>query len=295
MLQFKDVDIKDKETANKFLKRKNYFLCAYCFTDVFIWQNAYKTQIAFDDDFMYMKSGSGKNIYFTAPMGEGDYASAVDKMAEIAHAEGVPLKIYAVPAEIKEKIEAAYPGRFSYKEGRDGADYIYSAESLMYLKGKKLHGKRNHINKFLSEYEGRWSYEDLTEDNIREFFSYQLKWCENNPDNFLGETCAVSVALKNFKELEIKGGLLRLDGAIIAVTLGSESFPDTFIVHIEKADATIQGAYQMINQQFAQHNFEKYRYIDREEDLGIEGLRKAKLSYYPESITENYIAEEIIK
>lgn len=293
MLQFKDVELKDKEKANFYLKQKNYFLCAYCFTDIFIWQNAYKTKIAFDDDFMYIKSGSGKNAYFTAPMGRGNLASAIDKMAEVSHAEGAPLRIYALPVEIKEQMEALYPDKFIYKDGRDGADYIYSAESLMYLKGKKLHGKRNHINKFLSEYGDRWTYEDLTEENIKEFFSYQLKWCNDNPENFLGETCAVSLALKNFEALEIKGGLLRLDGNLIAVTLGSESFDDTFVVHIEKADSSIPGAYQMINQQFAQHNFEKYRYIDREEDLGIEGLRKAKLSYYPESITENYIAEEI--
>lgn len=293
MLQFKDVELKDKEKANFYLKQKNYFLCAYCFTDIFIWQNAYKTKIAFDDDFMYIKSGSGKNVYFTAPMGRGNLASALDKMAEVSHAEGAPLRIYALPVEIKEQMEALYPDKFIYKDGRDGADYIYSAESLMYLKGKKLHGKRNHINKFLSEYGDRWTYEDLTEENIKEFFSYQLKWCNDNPENFLGETCAVSLALKNFEALEIKGGLLRLDGNLIAVTLGSESFDDTFVVHIEKADSSIPGAYQMINQQFAQHNFEKYRYIDREEDLGIEGLRKAKLSYYPESITENYIAEEI--
>ena len=103
MLQFKDVELKDNEKANFYLKQKNYFLCAYCFTDIFIWQNAYKTKIAFDDDFMYIKSGSGKNAYFTAPMGRGNLASAIDKMAEVSHAEGAPLRIYALPVEIKEQ------------------------------------------------------------------------------------------------------------------------------------------------------------------------------------------------
>ncbi len=296
MLQFKKVELSDRDRANSYLKRKNYFMCDYCFTDFFIWSSAYGTRIAFDDEFLYLKTSNEQGTFFAAPIpiGEGDYARAISNMAEIAHEEGYPLRIYAIPPEIKDKIEAACPGYFVFSEGRDQADYIYRGESLMYLKGKKLHGKRNHINKFLSEYEGRWSYEDLKPDNIHEFFEYQLNWCKDNPDEFLGETCAISLALRNMRELEIKGGLLRLDGKLIAVTLGSESFEDTFIVHIEKADAAIQGAYQMINQQFAQHNFEKYRYIDREEDLGLEGLRKAKLSYYPESITENYYGEEKI-
>lgn len=292
MLQFKKVELDHRERANHFLKMKNYFMCAYCFTDIFIWSSAYGTRIAFDDDFMYIKTSNSQGTFFTSPIGSGDYAVAIEKMAEIAHEEGYPLRMYCVPPEVKTRIEDIYPKRFVFTEDRDQADYIYSAESLMYLKGKKLHGKRNHINKFLSEYDGRWAYEDLTADNVHEFFEYQLDWCSDNPSEFLGETCAVSLALKNMEPLGIKGGLLRLDGKLIAVTLGSESFYDTFIVHIEKADASIPGAYQMINQQFAQHNFEKYRYIDREEDLGIEGLRKAKLSYYPESITENYYAEE---
>jgi hypothetical protein len=292
MLQFRKVELSDKEKANRFLKMKNYFLCAYCFTDIYIWSTAYGTSLAFDDDFMYVKTLGAEGSFFTAPLGNGDYAKAIENLAEVAHEEGNPLRIYCVPPEIKEKLEELFPGRFTFSEGRDQADYIYSAESLMYLKGKKLHGKRNHINKFLSEYEGRWSYEELTSDKIHEFFNFQLDWCSDNPTEFLGETCAVSTALKNMDELGIKGGLLRLDGKLIGVTLGSESFDDTFIVHIEKADADVPGAYQMINQQFAQHNYEKYRYIDREEDLGLEGLRKAKLSYYPESITENYYAEE---
>ncbi len=111
-----------------------------------------------------------------------------------------------------------------------------------------------------------------------------------NEGEFLGETCALSIALKNRQALGIVGGILRLDGRPIAVTLGSESYKDTFTVHFEKADASVPGAYQMINQQFALNNFGKYTYIDREEDLGLEGLRKSKLSYYPEFITENYNA-----
>ena len=169
---------------------------------------------------------------------------------------------------------------------RDNGDYVYDAKSLITLKGKKLHGT-NHINKFLKEYDGRWEYEELTENNIHDFFDYQIGWSEND-NQFFGELCASSTALRNFKYLGIKGGLIRLDGKIIAITLGSQPFDDMYIIHIEKADYDIPGSYQMINQQFAMRNCQNVKYIDREEDLGIEGLRKSKLSYYPEFITKIY-------
>lgn len=292
MLEFKKTELSLMEKANSYLKRKNYFLCDYSFTDLFIWASVYGTRLAFDDDFMYIRTGRGNDIYFAAPIGSGDYKKAIEKMARAAHAVNMPLKIHSIPKEIKERLEAERPEGFEFTCRRDMCNYIYSAESLMYLKGKRLHGKRNHINRFLKEYEGRWVYEPLTEENSGEVLDYQIKWCKNGHEDVAAETNAVSLALENMKALGIKGGVLRLDGQIIGATLGSESFPDTFTVHIEKAEADIQGAYQMINQQFALHNFEGYRYINREEDLGIEGLRKAKLSYFPESITESFFGEE---
>lgn len=288
MLDFKNIEISDKEIINSFFGKKNYFLCEYSFTDLFIWRNHYQTMFAVDDGFIFVKmTGENGKDYFFSPIGEGDFSVALSKLKEYTDSNNIPLLLTSVPPEYKEKIEQAMPDYFEFGEDRNNADYIYSAESLISLKGKKLHGKRNHINKFLQTHDN-WSYEPLDDENTKEVFSYHLDWCDVNEGNFLGETCAVSVALKNREALGIIGGVLRLDGKIIAITMGSESFDDTFIVHIEKADSTIQGAYQMINQQFAQHNYEKYKWIDREEDLGIEGLRKAKLSYYPEFVAENY-------
>ena len=292
MLEFQKIDISLREKANAFLRQKNYFLCDYNFTDLFIWSEAYGTRIAFDDDFMYIKTGGEKNCRFTAPIGTGDYKKAVENLADEAHSVGVPLKIHSVTPEIKAKIEDAFGERFEFTLRRDMCNYIYSAESMITLKGKKLHGKRNHINKFLAEYEGRWTYEHLCEENKKAFMDYELKWCKNGHEDVEAEIKVVSKALENMDALQIKGGIMRLDGQVIGATLGSESSEDIFVVHIEKAESDIQGAYQMINQQFAIRNFEKYRYINREEDLGVEGLRKAKLSYYPEMIAESYCGEE---
>lgn len=288
MLEFKPIDINDKGLIEAHFKKENHFLCEYSFTDIFIWSKHYNTMYAESDGFLYIKSSSDDEYeYYTVPDGEGDFKRAVEKLLDYTKEKGEKWLFVSIYDKQKEKLEEYFPGRFEFEENRDNADYVYLAEKLATLSGKKLHKKKNHINKFMKEYDGRWSYEELNDDNIKEFFNYQVEWC-NLDNQFLGELGAASTALKNYKALGIVGGILRIDGKIAAVTLGSKSFDDTMIVHIEKADHNINGAYQMINQQFVIHSCKDVKYVDREEDMGIEGLRKAKESYYPEFTTLNY-------
>ena len=156
--------------------------------------------------------------------------------------------------------------------------------SYTHLAGKKLHGKRNHINKFKKTYED-WSYEPLSDENMEECFQMALKWrnengCEDNPEKN-AEMCVALNALRLYKEMGQVGGVLRVNKEVAAFTIGERLCDDTFVVHIEKAFADIDGAYPMINQQFVQHECMEYRYVNREDDAGSEGLRKAKLSYRP--------------
>ncbi len=288
MLNFRNVELNDEELIKKYFYKENYHLCEYCFVDMYIWRRTYQTMIAEHNGFLYTKMTEDNIEYFFAPFGEGDFNKAMEELFEYTKENNIPLILISIPPSIKEKIEAAYPDKFDFEENRNNMDYVYLSEKLANLSGKKLHKKKNHVNRFMKEYEGRWTYEDVTEENIREFFSYQVDWCEGNND-FLGELCATSAALKNFTSLKLMGGIIRLDGKIIAITLASKPFDDTVIVHIEKADSTINGAYQMINQQFVIHNCSDVKYVDREEDLGIEGLRQAKMSYYPEILAMNYI------
>lgn len=289
MLSFKSVELNDKEIIESYYNKENHFLCEYCFTDIFIWSKHYNTRYAIEDGFIYMLSEDENCLYITLPQGEGDFVSAVNKAVEYGESTGKNWIFVSIYEEQKEKLLSYFPDKFDIEEHRDNGDYVYLAEKLANLSGKKLHKKKNHVNRFYNEYENRWNYEPLGDENIKEFFSYQLDWCEND-NEFLGELCAGSMALKNYKALGIVGGILRVDGKIVAVTLGSRSFEDTMIVHIEKADKSINGAYQVINQQFVLHECSEVKYVDREEDLGIEGLRKAKESYYPEFVTPCYVA-----
>lgn len=293
MLPFRPIKIEDKPKFDKIVKPLNSDICPHCFTDLFIWRFAYNTQICFKDDFVFVSQINNDKVLYLIPLGEGDILKAIEIIKQDAYERDVEFKICCLNENQKTQI-SKLTDKFTFEEKRDSEDYIYTAESLITLKGKKLHSKRNFINRFKTNNEGKWSYEDITKDNAHEVFDFHLEWCTLNENNtsedFKNETTAISTALKNFCALELKGGILRLDGKIIAFTMGSMATKDMFVVHFEKADHTIDGAYPMINQQFAIHNFNNVKYINREEDLGIEGLRKAKLSYNPEYLAKNYTA-----
>ena len=194
-------------------------------------------------------------------------------------------------AEFQE-IESLFPGKFKVEYSRNDADYVYETEKLINLSWKKYHGKKNHLNQFKALYPD-WSYEPITDDNVEECFQMALRWrefngCEGDP-NKNKEMCVALNSLRLFKELELKGGALRAGGEIVAFTMGEPVCSDTFVVHIEKAYSDIRGAYTMINQQFLEHEVSAYPYVNREDDTGDEGLRKAKLSYRPVFMVEKGI------
>ena len=216
---------------------------------------------------------------------------------EYSKERGYPFCMYNVTPDNFALLEQWYPGRFQIEYDEDSADYVYESEKLATLSGKKLHSKRNHVNKFKSEYEGRWGYEPIKKDNLEECFQMGLKWrndngCEEDEEKN-AEICVTLNSLRLFEELELVGGILRVDGQIVAFTIGEPICSDTFVVHIEKAYADIPGAYNMINQQFVEHECMNYKYVNREEDTGSEGLRKAKRSYRPVFMVEKGDVTEI--
>lgn len=293
MLEFRPLKLEDKEQYDKIVKPLESHLCPHCFTDLFMWKHVYVTYICFDEGFVFIKQWYKKHPNYMAPLGTGDLGKAVQHIKDNAKMRNAPFTLFAINKEQKQQL-AELDDKLVFEEQRDNEDYIYTSESLINLAGKKLHSKRNFVNRFKTAYEGRWQYENMTKDNMREMFKFHIDWCEINGDlendEIKGETESIALLMKNADYLGAKGGLLRLDGKIIAITIGSQATDDMFVVHIEKADYTIPGAYQMINNQFAINNLADIKYVNREEDMGKEGLRKAKLSYYPEFLAENYIA-----
>ncbi len=242
---------------------------------------------------MIIRGGKKKQSYLY-PAGTGDLKELFTILMENAEANGENFRIHGMNEEGVKQIEEFFPGLFDFELLENYYDYIYLADKLRTLEGKKLHSKRNHINRFL-ENNPNWSYESITAENMDEVRTMSKEWCKQNDckddDALRSEACTVKSAIDHFDALGLKGGLLRVEGRVIAFTMGGRVSSDTFDVCIEKAFAEIQGAYPMINQQFVLHEMDGFTYVNREDDVGDEGLRKAKMSYYPEFLYRRYAAK----
>lgn len=294
-IQFRRVKLEDRELIHSYFEKFPSRSCERTFANVFLWSRQYPVKFAVISDTLVFQSMVEGQAY-SYPAGEPENVKrALEILLSYTAERGVPFTLYLVTPEHFEQLSDWYPGRFTITYDRDSADYIYESEKLATLSGKKLHAKRNHINKFKATYED-WSYEAMSKDNLEDCFQMALKWrnengCEEDQEKN-AEMCVTLNALRLFEELKLTGGVLKAGGEIVAFTMGEALSPDTFVVHIEKAFADIQGAYPMINQQFAEHECMKYKYTNREEDTGSEGLRKAKLSYRPVFLQEKGIVKE---
>lgn len=286
MLELKRIEISDKSWIKELLGYSDFRGCEYTFGNNFTWRNAFDIKAARFKDFYIIESESG----FFFPAGRGDVAEVVDELKRYCKSQNRSLCFSSMNKASMELLVQMYGDEISVDTNRDYYDYIYETETLSSLAGKKLHAKRNHINRFK---ENNWSYEEITPDNISECEALNDKWCDENVciNDFekSEEVCVVRCGLKHFFELDYVGGLIRVNGEIQAFTFGEPVNKDTFVVHVEKALTTYQGAYPMINCEFVKHACQGYKYVNREEDMGAENLRKAKLSYYPAFMEEKFI------
>ena len=295
MINFKTIELEDKDWIVAILKEAVISGCHANFGNLFAWRDINKTMVAKEDNFLLAKQNIGNiNDAYLYPMGKGDIKPVIEKVMSI---EQNNLIFAGLSPEEAKELEGLFPGKFTIEESRDDFDYIYLIEKLYTLKGKKLHRKRNHINGFKRN-NPVWSFEIITEENMQECIDMNVKWCIDvgceDDESLLDENCATKYFFKYFKELGLDGGLLRIGNKVVGYTMGEVLSNDTYVIHIEKAFKDIQGAYPMINQQFATWVKEQYphlEYINREEDMGLEGLRKAKLSYYPDRMAEKYRAK----
>lgn len=296
MLEFSAISIQDQQKLAPCLAVNSARVNERSFASMYIWGRHYGFEVCVQENvlFTHCLPVEGYRI-FLAPIGPGDTIGAFEKMHHDSLRLHQPYKVYSLTAEEAEALERRFPGRFDIQSDRDNFDYIYTREDLAELQGKKYHGKRNHIKKFLTAYDGRWSYRAV--DPQRDFqilLDFQKKWQQSKDgshrSDYQHELYAIERALTHYDRLGIRGGVLEIDGHIVAFTLGVPLTGDTIDVLIEKADAEVEGAYPMINREFVRHACGEFTYIDREEDMGIEGLRRAKQSYYPTMFTEKFIA-----
>lgn len=294
MQQFKKPELSDKQWVDAIVNDTANQSCELCFGYLFMWSRIYDNLIAKKGNMLIVKNSFGNDNQYSMPIGNGDIEEALNFIIEDAKSENKRCRIFGVTATQTEKLESINPGMFEFVSDRNLFDYIYSVERLATLSGKKLHSKRNHIANF-KKLNPEWIYEKIDETNIKDCIEMHKDWIAVNvtdefKNDYQNEFKAVSVGFENYFELGFSGGLLRLNGKVIAYTFGEKISGDIFCTHFEKAYSSIRGVYPFINQLFAQNNLSSYKYVNREEDMGLESLRKAKLSYHPDILLEKSIA-----
>lgn len=291
---FHPISLNDRDWINEKLGEDQLDACEYTFANNFVWAGVFSVQVGKVHDCGVIRYKEGGNFKYSFPFGNGDKKAAIELLKGICNAHGHGLGIYPVDDSSRLELAGWFPGEFEITSDRGDFDYVYSVDKLSSLKGKKLHGKRNHIARFMDD--GDWHYENMTEENIPECRKMAKEWIsmrsEKWNEEMEQEIGVLEVAFSNFKELGLKGGVLYKRGKIVAFTIGERLNDDTFVVHFEKAFPDLQGAYPMINQQFVLHEAQEFMYVNREEDTGDLGLRKAKLSYYPDRLIKKYNAVE---
>ncbi len=281
MLEFREIQLEDKQWIDDLLKKSDFMGCEYSFANNLAWRRQNDSQICRYKDFYIVKSGKEKPV-FTFPAGCGDYKDVLLKIKEYAGKYDDRAVIWNASEEQAELINEIFEGKTEVICDEAQYDYIYLSRELIELKGKKFHSKKNHLNAFRKY---NWSFEELTEKDFDECIvfcakDYTEKSREENK-SAVSEQFAIHTYFMNYDKLGLKGGILRVDGKIAAVSIGERLNTETFVVHIEKADTSLRGAYTAVCNEFARRFANDFKYINREEDLGIEGLRKSKRSYNP--------------
>lgn len=293
MLEFHPITLEDKPRADAILFSADNMGCEYSFGTLFVWRKVYKTEIAFWGDMLVAKYHTPSGYSYCCPVGKGDFKQMLGLVLLDAQRHSAKAIIGACSENDKARIEQAYPEKFTFEADDSRFDYIYSRDNLAELKGKKYHGKRNHIS-FFEKNNPDWRFEFINKDNIGQCAAMNELWLKENEhkdeQEISAEHNALNEAMANFEELGLVGGLIRADNRVVAFSIGEMIKEDMFCTHFEKAFAAVRGAYPIINREMARNVATDCVYINREEDTGDEGLRKAKQSYYPAVWLTKYTA-----
>ena len=294
MIEFQRVKPAQKQQYEKILFSCPPRGCEYSFANLTIWG---LQQMAFLHDCVAFFSHFGGKSLYPYPIGNGNRRAVLEEIIKDSRERGIPCRIAGMTQEDRRELETWFPGKFHIVARRDDFDYVYTIEDLADLRGRKFQKKRNHVNRFRAEHP-EYEVQTLTAENsemaqnmVKDWYATRL---HSDPHgDYILEKIAMNRAFQNRESLGFDGLLLMEAGEVLAVTMASRMNGDTMDIHFEKAREDVDGAYTAINQEFARYLRLKYpevAYLNREDDMGIEGLRKAKLSYNPHHMEEKYYA-----
>ena len=294
MIPFHRACLEDKAPYESILMNCPERGCEYSFANLFLWG---RQEIAFVENcVVFFSHFFGRSVY-PYPLGTGDKKAALEAILADSRQRGIPCRITGMTEADRQELEDLFPDRFSIRPARDSFDYVYTVDALADLKGKKLQKKRNHVNRFRTEHP-EYRVEPICCENVARIQHMVNDWyvsrklSDPEGDYFL-ESLAMAKAFRHYDALNMEGIALLEGDRVLAVTMGSLMAPDMMDVHFEKAVEDVPGAYNTVNAEFARHirlKFPEVRFLNREDDVGLEGLRTAKLSYLPDHMIEKYQA-----
>lgn len=290
MPEIKRITIKDKDIFKKYYN--NIDASIYNFTNLFMWSGEDSIVYFEEDGFIVPVFQFGKTpptVLF--PVGEGDFRLCVLKVCDYLSSRGVNPVFSQLTNDMMAKMKEYFPTEFEFVPNRNAADYVYEVEKMITHSGKKLHSKKNHLNYFLKNY--NFEYRTLSENDMDECKALFDMWQAQKEEDLklIAESKeATYKVLDNFKELGVKGGGIWLDDKLIAFSIGEQITENMALIHLEVADSSYRGAFNAINQKFCENEWKDLKYVNREEDMGIEGLRKAKTAYNPVFLIDRYNA-----
>lgn len=299
METLKKITIEDYEHLKKYFELRHSECCENMIFDSYMWNQYYHLDYKEVDKGLFWLYRHGKECYSVTPLCRLEDMKAVtlqmkEFFNQVLHH---PLEMYAVDKEALEAMELSEE-EYEIRPTRENFDYVYDAQKLRELSGKKYHKKKNHVNAFRKEYEGRWEYCSMTVQQKDEILDFLAWWQENRAiddvkDRVDHEAVGIRYVLEECSALEYEMGGIYIDGKLQAFSMGSYNpVEEMAYIHVEKANPHIRGCYPLINQQFAIHGFPQAKKINREDDLGLEGLRKAKESYHPIYLVEKYYVKQ---
>ena len=297
MNEVKPISAASLNEMGPFFKLVGYEACEYNFITLYMWQTVYDFHFAMTEDFMVVFGEKDGELFAIQPYcREEHFEDAMRYLDAIFAKYRQRMQFKAVTEEILQKMLALFPDRFVYHTDRDDSDYIYDADRLRTLAGRKMHQKKNHLNSFMKEYADRFIYKRLDKNDFADCIRLTEKWAfsREKDQNLIGESLAIKKVFKNYSRFsKLKVGGIYIDNQLEAFTYGDYLNPNMALIHIEKANPDIRGLYTAINKFFLENEFPDVEFVNREDDLGIEGLRLAKLSYKPVKLIDKYSVVEV--
>ena len=294
-MEFLPINIDSKDIIKDFFNMQRIEASDMLFGNLYIWHFSRDISYCIVNDCLVIKTQFKNEEYpfIFYPLGCGDKIKTIKDMMNYFSSKNWRFSLRSLESHQKDEIQTNLPNIFNISPNRDRFDYLYKVSDLISLNGRKLHGKKNHFNKFLNLYQ-HFKYERIDSNNSLEVLEAYTRWFNENPninDGLRNEFIGIESALKNFDRLDMKGAIIKIDDKIAAFSLGEQINSNSVVIHIEKANTFYDGIYQAINQQFLYNDWSEMEFVNREEDLGIAGLRHAKMTYNPIRFIEKFEAQ----